>query len=382
MSILGEQNKVTTAPGSPTSIGLVDSSAVHGRASENEASKQMEQSIQEEEARALVTDLDPIKLAFSADHLCDLHPEHSYLTCKRALELTQLRMNDAIDLLSCETFVPKIDIASGPDLEPPSDHELAAMESFPFMKLPQEVRSMVYKEYLILPGSISTVGFAWADAASSTKLRRDCILHQPAHHSYVAMDRSVFGLWSVSKALRKESVSLFFRHNDFRFANLNQLQRFLSHISVEGRRSIASIYVGYFGAAPARTFKLLRECVGLRRLTLELQQMSIGTVPWIVKLQRYKLMKIHGLADLLKIRGLQIVKVESGGLNESVFIREFDDELVTFKEALQVLKQPHNPAQLRRQEKKDYPHGVGRTLFGKANVTTRMEKKVMGTQLV
>jgi len=45
------------------------------------------------------------------------------------------------------------------------------------------------------------------------------------------------------------------------------------------------------------------------------------------------------------------------------FIRSFDDELVVFEETLQVLKQPHSAAQLKRQEKKDYPQEVLGTDF-------------------
>ena len=131
---------------------------------------------------------------------------------------------------------------------------------------------------------------------------------------------------------------MFFRHNDFRFANLNQLSSFLSRISVEARRSIAAVYVGYGGATPATTFKLLKECVGLRRLTLELSQSSIGTIPWVSKSAGFKLMKIYGLSDLLKVRGLTEVEVELGTPDIDGFIRSFDDELVVFKETLQVLK--------------------------------------------
>ncbi len=69
-------------------------------------------------------------------------------------------------------------------------------------------------------------------------------------------------------------------------------------------------------------------------------------------------MKIYGLSDLLKVRGLTEVEVELGTPEIDGFIRSFDDDLVVFKETLQVLKQPHSAAQLKRQEKKDYPQEV------------------------
>ncbi len=170
-----------------------------------------------------------------------------------------------MDLLACKTFTPSIETASDtasntasntasdttPDTasrharEPSSDDKVTPKQPFPFMGLPQEVRLMVYKEYLVLPGPISTVGSRWGGAALSVKLRRDCVLHQPSHRSYIPLDQSVFGLFSASKSNYKQSVSMFFRHNDFRFANLNQLSSFLSRISVEARRSIAAVYVGY-----------------------------------------------------------------------------------------------------------------------------------------
>ncbi|KAK4696619.1 hypothetical protein P7C71_g1335, partial [Lecanoromycetidae sp. Uapishka_2] len=340
--------------------------------------EETEQNPQQEEA----TTVDDLDQAINIEILRARYPGHSYQTCKRALKVSQLRLDDAIELLSCKTFVPTTDTdtAPGQDQEPSPEDKPVAIEPFPFLKLPQEVRLMVYKEYLILPGTISIVGSGWAGARSIIKLRRECALHAPSHQSHVAMDRSVLSLWSTSRTLYKESMSLFFRHNDFRFANLTQLHRFLTRISVNARRAIASIWVGYFGTTPAKTFKLLKECVGLRRLTIELQQSSIGTIPWVAKSMGYQLMKIYGLADLLKIRGLQEVEVELGQPTLIPLLRNFDEELVLFKEALQVLKQPHTAAQLTRQEKKDYPHGVGRTIFGKANVTTRMEKKVMGIE--
>ncbi len=374
--------QVTVAPNFSTSA--VDPAMANGAASEVELSKQTEHSGKKEVSPTVVVDDTSYSpTGFKMNRLMEMYPQHDYLTCKRALELTELRLSDAMDLLVCETFTPSIDTASDtasntasntasdttPDTasrharEPSSDDKVTPKQPFPFMKLPQEVRLMVYKEHLVLPGPISTVGSRWGGAALCVKLRRDCVLHQPSHRSYIPLDQSVFGLFSASKSNYKQSVSMFFRHNDFRFANLNQLSSFLSRISVEARRSIAAVYVGYGGATPARTFKLLKECVGLRRLTLELSQSSIGTIPWVSKSAGFKLMKIYRLSDLLKVRGLTEVEVELGTPEIDGFIRSFDDEWVVFKKTLQVLKQPHSAAQLKRQEKKDYPQEVLGTDF-------------------
>ena len=83
------------------------------------------------------------------------------------------------------------------------------------------------------------------------------------------------------------------------------------------------------------------------------------------------------MKDLLKVRG--IVKLEITATDS--LIRHFPElRIPSFEAALQVLRQPRKPAQLTRQEKKDYPpQKATRATFGKTNFTTRMDKKTQST---
>ena len=83
------------------------------------------------------------------------------------------------------------------------------------------------------------------------------------------------------------------------------------------------------------------------------------------------------MKDLLKVRN--IVKLEIIATDS---LRQHFPEIgiPAFEAALQVIKQPRKPAQLKRQEKKDYPpQKAMRATFGKTNFTTRMDKKTQST---
>lgn len=241
---------------------------------------------------------------------------------------------------------------------------------------------MIYREYLTLPGKIVVARGSVYRMSSHRQIQHHykCNIHQPPHPTEKALDRSILGLFLVSKSITNEAKGLFFRHNDFHFDKLDYLEDFLNAISVSSRRSLASISFVYFGNSPARSIKALKECVGLRNLRIEIDLWSLGTLSysscWYEKDDLPGLAKMHGMGNLLKIRGIKDLEMVFHGdldrYREDILPRE------AMKAALEVLKKPRKAAQLTRQERKDYPEPVGRTVFGKANVTTRGEKKMMG----
>ena len=248
------------------------------------------------------------------------------------------------------------------------DMEPAIEEPFPFMKLPLEMRRRVYDMHLVMAEHI-TIGHGCYYGTPQVCQCPD--LDQPSTVKCVPFNSSITNLWSVSKAIYYESIPVFFRFNRFNFVHLDRLHAFLSGIGPTSRRYITSIRFIYDGRAPARAIKVLKECVGLRRLTILITFTTIYLIQGI-----YKLTRLHGCTDLLKVRGIEELEI---------IVREdasthplFNDKMVReFREALQIVKKPYPPAHFTRQEKKYYPQSSGRTVFGKANVKTRAEKKLL-----
>ena len=83
------------------------------------------------------------------------------------------------------------------------------------------------------------------------------------------------------------------------------------------------------------------------------------------------------MKDLLKVRDIVTLKIDA---THSLTECYPGIGMPSFEAALQVLKQPRTSAQLKRQEKKDYPpQKATRATFGKTNFTTRMDKKTQST---
>lgn len=248
--------------------------------------------------------------------------------------------------------------------------KLPVVIPFPFMKLPLEIRTMVYKELLVLDNPINFmwyVGYSGprrCQLAAGVKIDKRFVIPRPALEQ-------ICGLLRTSSAIHEESFRIMFGYNTFHFDELDMFESFVSKLRPDYRRSIARMTLCYFGRAPARAMKLLRECVGLRSLSIILDCMTVYHMPYNKGTGFRDIKKLHGMNDLLKVRGIR---------NLQITLKAMPERFSVFNSAVQVLKEPHSDVWLRRQEAKDYPQKATRTIFGKANVMTRTEKKVMGTQ--
>ncbi|KAI4230056.1 MAG: hypothetical protein L6R36_000313 [Xanthoria steineri] len=236
-------------------------------------------------------------------------------------------------------------------------------EPFPFMKLPLELRQMVYKELLVMPWPVimDAPHCCYYPGKHLTH-----VVHDDGHpHEYCPL--ATCQIRQVSKALHIETTPIYFGHNTFKFRNLNALSFFLTKLKSESRRSITSLIVRYEGGHPARSMKLLRSCFALRRLSINCTWGTIryGQFPWYT---------IRGLKYLLQIRGIQTLELKKPTPSEHFSWEAYRMEWQELLEALQVLKQPYTEAAIRRQDKKECPpEKAKRTLFGRANVVTRAE---------
>ncbi|KAL8714988.1 MAG: hypothetical protein Q9225_006449 [Loekoesia sp. 1 TL-2023] len=241
---------------------------------------------------------------------------------------------------------------------------------FPFMKLPPELRLMVFKEVLIEP---SDIGFHYDQWAKLLIATIDDEHDDGGVYYHPAATCSLFG---VSKDFYKEAMPVYFGCNTFFFSSLDALM-VLSNLKVEYRRSIKSLRVCFWGLSPAKSARLLRGCTGLRQLSLRMgnRRVRYSGMPFLPRLNW------DGVNDLLKVRGITDLKVTPFDYKcKGQFPDQFVKGWEPFVERLQILKQPYSAAELRRQDMKDYPpKRAKRTVFGKTNVMTRSERKLVET---
>ncbi|KAI4168994.1 MAG: hypothetical protein LQ343_006025 [Gyalolechia ehrenbergii] len=240
-----------------------------------------------------------------------------------------------------------------------------AEKPFPFMKLPPELRQMVYKELLVQSQDITISnrywGFCFDTKIGVLEHTNKQVAHSPA---------ATCQIFRASKACYNEAMPIYFGCNSFAFESLDLLL-VLDKLRVDYRRNIKSLSVKFWGNSPAKSARLLRGCTALRQLSVEI---SYATLRY-GKSEFLPLLNSNGINDLLKVRGITDLKVtKSDGCNR--FLREMEG-WEPFVEALQVLKQPCSAAALRYQYTKDYPpEKAKRIVFGKTNVMTRSERNL------
>ena len=141
---------------------------------------------------------------------------------------------------------------------------------------------------------------------------------------------------------------MYFASNTFSFSNLNLFSAFINKIRGDQRQQLTRLNLEWEGRAPARAAKLLLDCVGLRELTLKLNNNSVArstnTVPYEPRL--------FGMKELLHIRGLTKLELE---IPERLFCHHAlcphlvrmgmvnlaeGEGIEAFKERMEVLKQP------------------------------------------
>ncbi|KAL8907067.1 MAG: hypothetical protein Q9171_006014 [Xanthocarpia ochracea] len=238
-----------------------------------------------------------------------------------------------------------------------SDGQYSDVEDdpFPFMRLPPEVRTMVYDEVLVASPSISIMSQ---------------YLRLPVHMGYSPPTTE---LLRASKTLYHEAIPIFYGHNTFDFEDLDALDGFLNKISIQQRRMITSIALRIRGTTAAKSVRLLQGCVSLRHLEVKV---ILSTLDGYYA-NRPGQPRAAGSQGLLDVRGIHELDVT---LPELLYI--WDDQqreaLEEFKKALQVLKLPRSVASMRRQNAKDFPpEKAKRTVFGRANVMTRSERAAL-----
>ncbi|KAL8928258.1 MAG: hypothetical protein Q9208_001968 [Pyrenodesmia sp. 3 TL-2023] len=232
-------------------------------------------------------------------------------------------------------------------------------EAFPFMKLPLELRAMVYKEVMALPLELTVRFFSHGRKTYHLLLEGEGTGH-PLQHSPSATCR----LFTVSKAFYEEVMPIYFGCTSFIFPTVDSLS-LLKNLKPDHRRCITSMSVNYSGRAPAESIKSLHGCTSLRRLSILFDSRTIYS-----KEKELPLVKRYGVSNLLKLRGISELNVELTNSDKFMDRGRFLNQWDEFVEALQVIKQPRDAASLRRQDAKDYP---------KENVKSPILSKIMSS---
>ena len=220
-----------------------------------------------------------------------------------------------------------------------SDMDVTAASPFLFMRLPPEIRLMIYKEILVFKtplvvAEVGEVGFshpgcienAMADSERGAFRTKGM---SPSDVAYLVKGQQVC---STSFQIYKEAMPIYFRFNSFRFHNFHTLTDFFRWIGKEARKNIRKIYFDYFGGEASSAFTLLAQCERLEHLVVTMTAQSLVGAP---KANRVPV-KAVGMRHLLKLRGIKTLEVEWLGPANS-----FSPETrLEFVEALQVLHQP------------------------------------------
>lgn len=241
---------------------------------------------------------------------------------------------------------------------------------FPFMNLPLELRTMVYKIHFSQP----------AEPHHFVPLEQRL--------SLCYLDELPFGrcpirtfnegvpvrqLWTLSKTLYHEAMPLYFQTTEFRFNSFNSLGQFLNVIGPYHRQHVTSVILNncYFDSSEdnenclldheihsgLKALKLLRSCPVLRHVKITIPA-SVSHMAETSALFR----------AILKIRDLKSLDVYGFWSRHCRQDAEFPEFHKYNEQALQVLKRPRSPAAVKEREEKGISRvAVPRTFFGSIN---------------
>lgn len=154
-----------------------------------------------------------------------------------------------------------------------------AAQTFPFMRLPIELRFMIYKEFFNQSGHVLLVSEKHSD------------------------NEKIIPLFRASEEIFHEAAPILYSHSQMIFQDHNLLTRMLQTPVSIMATFLTHVRIRTKGAAPCRAYKLLAQCKMLRTLVLDF----CYSHKRYAKDDNYTVLKSRGVGDLLKIRGLQTV---------------------------------------------------------------------------
>lgn len=273
----------------------------------------------------------------------------SLLPIDRRLCLVHFSALSRYNLMRAEkdAFASKNETYFRPNQESQS---LAVDATFPLMRLPVEIRLMIYEFHFLQAGQAP-------DAEKSCSPGYSCEAKVYNRNVPVRM------LWMTSKTLYKEAMPIYFRTKNFRFLEAESLLSFLRIIGPHHRQHITKITLYIRQIDNAKVFKRIAQCPSLEHLSLITHQ---------YKYTRVELMRRPAIRSLLQIRNLKSVHFEV--LRDSDTIPTLED-VEEFVNTLQVLKQLYDATTLERRAAQGFSTRGVRTTFAKAGSRSRDERR-------
>lgn len=245
---------------------------------------------------------------------------------------------------------------------------------FPFMKLPPELRVMVYNYHFFQPIEHST-SLCLATVQHSEVA--ECKPGGPVCRFASVNNRVHIGnLWVTSKEIYHEAMPIFFSTHCFQFGSLETLGHFLTTIPHYHRQYITKLRFDYFKTSKTKSFdvqqtiRLLSECPNLVELAMGLSADNL-----------FRSDRNIGPKTLLQIRGIESLEIRFIGLNTHVV--DLPERFATrLTERISVLKEPYSPAETKRREAKGISkETVPRTCFDGSEKETRAARYEKRKQL-
>ncbi|KAL8975784.1 MAG: hypothetical protein Q9205_008079 [Flavoplaca limonia] len=177
---------------------------------------------------------------------------------------------------------------------------------FPFMKLPAELRVMVYKDHFFQSAEHLAGHCEFAR-------QRACGSGGPACRLGIVNEYVHLGnLWITSKAIYREAMPIYFGTHDFHFFCIGDLFKFLTTIPYYHRQHITKLSFVYTNGCRIpksaridnfdihQAFRLLSECPNLIELGICLSGFKTNRI----------FQSKWGLKTLLKLRGIERLTLE------------------------------------------------------------------------
>ncbi|KAL9002919.1 MAG: hypothetical protein Q9188_004174 [Gyalolechia gomerana] len=215
--------------------------------------------------------------------------------------------------------------------------------SFPLLKLPPELRMMVYKYHFSQkPDHLNAIYCATP---------KTCGVGQfTCGSAHVNDDVPLQMLWVSCKTVYYEAMPIFFSTRKFKFENIERLGEFLTTIGPYHRQHLTSIGFHYEKAGTTEAFdvneafRLLGECPNLKRLSIHIHSHYIGR----------KKAALAGFSTLLRIRGVENLELTffDAYWISYLYGRDLDDAKKIVTSKLETLKNPYKPAEIKRREAK------------------------------
>ncbi|MCJ1428134.1 hypothetical protein MMC29_006042 [Sticta canariensis] len=228
---------------------------------------------------------------------------------------------------------------------------LAMDATFPLMRLPVEIRLIIYEFHFLQAGEV-------AEAEKNCPAGESCCAKRYNRNVPVRM------LWMASKTLYQEAMPTYFRTKNFRFPDPEHLLAFLRVIGPHHRQYITQITLYLRVIDNAKVFKRIAQCPSLEHLSLVIQPF---------RHDRVELMRRPAIRSLLTIRNLKSVQFGFLHHHHTILPSTAMEEIV---DALQVLKQPYDAITLRQRAVQGFSKTRDvRTTFAKASPRSRDERR-------